>query len=147
MARTAPMIAAFVGAMLASGAAAQEAAIARIKTTDGMVFAIRDTRETRAEVGRALQVGDVIETREGSAGITFQDGTRISLGPDSRLEIKRFAYAPAEGNLALLVRLARGTMLYVSGVIAKLSPEAVKVETPVATIAVRGTRFVAKVEG
>jgi hypothetical protein len=141
------MIAALISAMLASGAAAQEAAIARIKTTDGRVVAIRDTQETRAEVGRALQVGDIVETREGSAGITFQDGTRISLGPDSRLEIKRFAYAPAEGNLALLVRLARGTMLYVSGVIAKLSPEAVKVETPVATIAVRGTRFVAKVEG
>lgn len=38
-------------------------------------------------------------------------------------------------------------MHYISGVIAKLSPDAVKVRTPVATVAVRGTRFLAKVEG
>ena len=47
------------------------------------------------------------------------------------------------GSLALFPY----ALLYVSGVIAKLSPDSVKVRTPVATVAVRGTRFLADVKG
>jgi len=42
--------------------------------------------------------------------------------------------------------MARGVMAFVSGSIAKLSPDAVRIETPVAILGVRGTQFLAKVE-
>lgn len=80
-------------------------------------------------------------------GLTFKDGSRISIGPNSRVQFTQFEFSPAEGKLAFLIDFFRGTMHYISGVIAKLSPDAVKVRTPVATVAVRGTRFLAKVEG
>jgi len=43
--------------------------------------------------------------------------------------------------------MVKGTFVYLSGVIAKLSPESIKLETPVGTIAIRGTRFAAKIAG
>src|SRR6516165_1899754 len=56
---------------------------------------------------------------------------------------------PAAPGLALeegdVLKMVRGVAAYVSGKIAQLSPDAVRVETPVATVGVRGTRFVAKV--
>ena len=42
--------------------------------------------------------------------------------------------------------MARGTVQYISGVIAKLKPDAVMLKTPSGIIGVRGTRYVAMVE-
>ena len=51
-----------------------------------------------------------------------------------------------KGELKLSTQLTRGTLNYISGVIAKLKPTAVTVKTPTGIIGVRGTQFVAKVE-
>jgi hypothetical protein len=45
-----------------------------------------------------------------------------------------------------VLRLLAGTMQYLSGLTAKLSPGSMEVDTPTATIGVRGTRFLARVE-
>jgi len=70
--------------------------------------------------------------------------TAIALGPDSSLVIREFLFSPAEHRLGLVARLTQGTMAYLSGVLGKLAPEAVRFETPVATIGIRGTRFAVK---
>jgi hypothetical protein len=99
-----------------------------------------------ASPGLALEEGDVLKTgADGHLGVVLRDDTRVSLGPDTEVRIDRFVFAPAQGQLALVLKMARGVAAYVSGKIAKLSPDAVRVETPVATVGVRGTRFVAKV--
>jgi hypothetical protein len=137
------------GAALPAGAAAQaqQKQIALVKVVDGAAFALRAENRSELGVGSAIFVEDVVETEAGSVGLTFRDGSRISIGPNSRVQFTEFQFAPAEGRLAFVVDFFRGTLLYVSGVIAKLSPDAVKVKTPVATVAVRGTRFLAEVEG
>lgn len=73
--------------------------------------------------------------------------SRLSIGPDSELALATFAYAPAENRLALVVRLTRGALAFVSGRIAKLMPEAVRLETPTSVIGVRGTHALVNVEG
>jgi hypothetical protein len=70
----------------------------------------------------------------------------VSLGPDTEVTIDEYLFAPANGELKLAASLAKGTLQYISGVIAKLRPEAVSVKTPTGIIGVRGTRFLAKVE-
>jgi hypothetical protein len=62
------------------------------------------------------------------------------------LTVDEYLYDPAQNQLKLGTSLARGTLNYVSGVIAKLKPEAVAVKTPTGIIGVRGTQFVARVE-
>lgn len=131
----------------AGPALAQQDQVALVKVVDGQAFALRADQRSALGVGTPIFVEDVVETEAGSVGLTFKDGSRISIGPNSRVKFTDFQFAPTEGRLSFIVDFFRGTLLYVSGVIAKLSPDAVKVRTPVATVAVRGTRFLAEVEG
>lgn len=133
--------------LLAAPAAAQQEQVALVKVVAGEAYALRAEQRAELDVGEAIFAKDIVETAEGSVGLTFTDGSRISIGPNSRVQFTEFQFAPAEGKLSFLIEFFRGTMLYVSGVIAKLSPDAVKVKTPVATVAVRGTRFLAEIEG
>jgi hypothetical protein len=90
---------------------------------------------------------DVLNTdSEGSLGIVFIDESSLSLGPDTTLTVDEYVFAPGTNEGSFLSRVTRGTLLYVSGLIAKVSPESVAVETPVGTIGIRGTRFMVKVE-
>ena len=131
----------------AGSARAQDQEVALVKVVAGEAYALRAEERAALTVGEAIFIMDVVETVDGSVGLTFKDGSRISIGPNSRVQFTQFEFSPAEGKLAFLIDFFRGTMHYISGVIAKLSPDAVKVRTPVATVAVRGTRFLAKVEG
>ncbi len=136
-----------ISCLLAMPAGAQQEQVALVKVVAGEAYALRAEQRAKLDVGEAIFAKDIVETADGSVGLTFRDGSRISIGPNSRVQFTQFQFAPAEGKLSFLIEFFRGTMLYVSGVIAKLSPDAVKVKTPVATVAVRGTRFLAEVEG
>ena len=82
---------------------------------------------------------------DGRIGITLKDDTRVSLGPASEVQLERFAYAPSEGQLGFVLKVVRGVAAYVSGRIAKLSPDSVRLETPAAIVGVRGTTLALRV--
>jgi hypothetical protein len=90
---------------------------------------------------------DEVKTARGKAGITFADNTQVQVNENSRLVIDDFVYDPKNkdaGKLAL--NMASGTVRYASGAIAKNNPSKVAINTPTATIAVRGTDFTATVD-
>jgi hypothetical protein len=92
-----------------------------------------------------LQEGDVIVTgRESSAGVTFNDDSLLSVGPDSALAIDRFAFDTTTHAGRFETSLRKGTLAAVSGKIAKQSPDAMKVRTPSTILGVRGTEFVVR---
>jgi hypothetical protein len=133
---------------IAATALAAEDPIGNVKTITGKVSILRNNIPITPSVGETIFLNDILRTgQDSSIGVVFKDDTLVSLGPDSRLLISKFLFSPAENKLSIVVRLFRGTLVYLSGIIAKLSPEAVKVETPVASIGVRGTKFAVKVEG
>jgi hypothetical protein len=70
----------------------------------------------------------------------------MSIGPNTELTVDEYLYAPSKGKLKLGATMAKGTLAYLSGAIAKIKPDAVTVKTPTGTIGVRGTHFVLKVE-
>ena len=133
--------------IFAGPARAQDTGVALVKVLEGTAFAVQGDDRKALRIGQPIHRKDVVETASGTVGLTFKDGSRISIGPNSRIVFKAFEFSPAENKLAFLINVIKGTMLYVSGVIAKLAPDAVKVETPVATVVVRGTRFLTKIEG
>ena len=91
-------------------------------------------------------VGDTLVTgRDGSIGVILRDDSSLSIGPGSRLVLRSFQFSPPEGKFDLVAQISRGTMAYLSGLIGKLAPEKVRIETPTATIGIRGTRFALKV--
>ena len=121
--------------------------IGLVKVADGLATVQRGDATLRAHPGLALQEGDILRTgADGRMGVVLRDDSRLSLGPESEIQISSFVFAPAEGRLALVAKMAHGVLAFVSGRIAKLSPDAVRIETPVAILGVRGTQFLAKVE-
>lgn len=121
--------------------------IGRVKTMEGIVYVERHGSRAILSAGDRVMLGDWLETdRSGSVGIAFRDSTMISIGPSTRLLLREYAFAPADDELGFGLDLVRGTLLYISGVIAKLLPDAVEIRTPASTVAVRGTRFMAAVE-
>lgn len=128
--------------------AAMENPAGSFKTLQGTVSVLRQDSTIPAQPGMKIYVRDhIITGADGSAGIILQDNTIFSLGPDSRLALEEYVFAPDQGRFALLAKMVRGTFVYLSGVIGKLSPDSIKLETPVGTIAIRGTRFAAKIAG
>jgi hypothetical protein len=120
--------------------AQQPTAAGRIKLASGSVSIVRTTGTVSAKAGDEVYEADVLRTgADGKVGITLKDDTRVSLGPSSEVRLDKFVYAPAEGNLALAMKFVHGVAAYVSGRIAKLSPDAVRLETPAAIVGVRGT--------
>jgi hypothetical protein len=132
---------------VASPASAQTAVAGRIKSASGAVFIVRQNSVIPAQAGQPLFEADGVRTgADGRLGITLRDETRLALGPNSDVRIDQFVYAPGQGRLRFALKIARGVVAYISGRIAKLSPDAVRLETPSAILGVRGTRMVIRVE-
>lgn len=126
---------------------ADEGYIGSIKTIDGTVEVIRQGGAVYPVAGTRLFGRDIIKTgHDGSVGIILRDDTIFSLGPDSIIDMKEFRFDPHKKDFSLVCRLLRGTFIYISGVIAKLSPESIKIETPDGTVAIRGTRLAVQIQ-
>jgi hypothetical protein len=148
MIRTFLIGAGLLGAMLSGPAAALAAdGVATVKTTQGAAFIVAGNDRTPAAVGLVVPEHATLETGEGaSIGVTFRDNSTVSIGPNTQIAIDDFVFKPEAQQYAFVTRMAKGTMAYVSGTIAKISPESVAVKTPVGTIGVRGTRFLVKLD-
>lgn len=136
-----------LGLLAASPALAQTPSPAgRIKSVAGEAFVIHQGQRMAATVGTPVYEQDSLATgADGRVGLTLRDDTRLSIGPQTTIEINRFVYAQSDSQFAFVLRVVRGVVAYVSGRIAKLSPDAVRLETPSAIVGVRGTRVVIRV--
>jgi len=120
--------------------------IGRVKIATGAAFVVRAGASLPATPGLTLLETDSLKTgADGRLGVSLNDDTRISLGPDSEARLTRYLYAPADGALALVLNFIQGAAVYTSGQIAKLSPDAVRLETPAAIVGVRGTTVALRV--
>jgi len=125
----------------------QAAAAGRIKLAAGSVTIVRASAPLAAQAGQTLFEGDILRTGpDGRVGVTLKDDTRVSLGPSSEVRLDRFRYAPAERQLGVVLKIAHGVVAYVSGRIAKLAPDTIRIETPSAILGVRGTTLAIRVD-
>ena len=84
---------------------------------------------------------DTVKTGNGTTAIKFLDDTRVDVTKHSKLIIDEFVYDPNTQTGGLTLKAALGTVKYASGQIAKTSKQNIKIQTPTATIGVRGTDF------
>lgn len=119
----------------------------QVKVTSGSAFIVREGRAAPAALGQVVFEADVLRTGpDGRVGVTLNDDTRVSLGPSSEVRLDRFSYGAADGRLGLVLKFMKGVAAYVSGRIAKLSPDAIRLETPAAIVGVRGTTLAIRVD-
>ena len=127
--------------------AQQPSAAGRIKVASGAAFIMRDSTLIPAQTGQEVFEADELRTgADGRIGVTLMDDTRISLGADSEVHLDRFVFAPADGHFGFVFKIVHGVAAYVSGQMAKLSPDSVRLETPTAIVGVRGTSLAIRVE-
>lgn len=125
-------------------AVAQTAAVGSVEFSKGVVSA-QVEGDTARLLGRGAEilVKDRIETASQSfAIILFEDGSRITLRPNTVFHVAELN--ANKGSENALFKLAKGGFRVLTGFISKASNGVFKVETPVATIGVRGTEFDAR---
>lgn len=129
-------------ASTAVGPKSGQEAVGSIKTMKGEVFLLRAGQKIPAGLGTSLLLQDEVHTGlDGSVGMILRDDTALSMGPSSELALKSFVFQPKDGLFSSVIAMAKGTLVYISGKISKLAPGSVKVETPVGTAVVRGTKL------
>jgi hypothetical protein len=144
-------LAALAGALvvlLACAAAAEDTRIGTIKTLKGDARIIGQDSSVAASIGGAVQQNDTLETgADGALGLAFIDNTTLSMGPKSRITLTKVVFNPDQNDFAFATNIVKGTFMFVSGSIARLAPQAVRITTPVNTIGIRGTRFLVRIDG
>ena len=119
------------------------ATIGEVSITSGSAVIDRQDGDKGITVEKELDIFsyDTVKTGNGKVGIAFIDETRVDVTEHSKLIIDEFVYDPNTKTGSLSLKATLGTVRYASGQIAKNSKQNVKISTPTATIAVRGTDF------
>lgn len=83
-------------------------------------------------------LGDIVQSgADGKVAIVFTDGTTFNLSSNARMVLNEFVYDPKGQSNSTLFSLTKGTFTFVAGQVAKTGN--MKVDTPVATMGIRGT--------
>jgi hypothetical protein len=117
------------------------AAVGKVSEQSGPTEIVRDKKSMSSAINTGIEMNDTIITAKAKAKLTFQDKTTVNITEQSKLVIDDFVYDPNKGSGKLAMKVVLGTARYASGQIAKTNPQQVSVNTPTATIAVRGTDF------
>jgi hypothetical protein len=120
--------------------------IGLVKTADGDAAVVRDGRRKAVQPGFQLARGDILSTgATGAMGVILHDDAMLSLGASTETAIEQFVFDSDRQNPGMVLRVTRGIIAYLSGMISKRSPGSVRIETPVATLGVRGTYLAVRI--
>ncbi len=122
----------------------EQSPVARVVEIKGEVNAIsradKNAKERPLSLGKAVYNSDFISSEKDSyALLVFPDGQKVTLQADSELDIKQYDYQIKGKKDQVLMRLATGGLRALTGSIGKNDHSAYKLDTPVATIGIRGS--------
>ena len=119
--------------------------IGHVSKLVGTATAIRNGVSIILNNGDNVEKGDVVQSGSGSTlGITFIDGTVFGLSSNARMVLNEMVYDPNGSNNSSLLSLVAGTISFVAGETAKHGD--MKVDTPVATMGIRGTAVLVEID-
>jgi hypothetical protein len=129
-----------------TGAWAQDVRSGTLKTVQGEVQVARG-EALRAAVpgGGVAEAERVVTGAQSSAVLLLRDGTQVTIGPNSQVDITRFQFDATTQTGGLTVQVLLGTIRMVTGLLGKLQPDNVKVQTPSSTVSLRGTDVIVEV--
>jgi len=100
-------------------------------------------KRVRKEVNASIVKDETLETGMfSSLTAQLKDGTKLVLSADSRLVVDDYVYDPT-GKQAAVYTLTQGVFFYATG---KMKKDVIAINTPVATIGIRGTELVIHVD-
>ena len=114
--------------------------IGRVDYVEGTVYIYRSGQIIEAKEGDSIYQNDSVITQEdGAANLTFIDESQFSMGSSGRMVINEMIFDPQAQQGSMSIFMSDGAFNFVSGMIAKTDPDAMMLDTPVATIGIRGT--------
>jgi hypothetical protein len=121
--------------------------IALVKDVSGNVNAKDEHGVVVVKKGDWLSEKMVVSTQEKSSlTLIFKDNSVVSLGSNSILVLEKYLFEPAKKEYEFKLNLEAGTASFESGKIGELSPDSFSFQTPEATVGIRGTKFIVKVQ-
>ena len=108
------------------------------------------TRTNGQTVTALLEAGiqsyDNVETENGRLKIQFVDETQISLTEHTLVEITEYVYDPNPSNSKMAMNFVQGTARFATGGLGLVPRENIQIQTPTASIGIRGTDFTTTVD-
>jgi VCBS repeat-containing protein len=112
--------------------------IGRVEKVSGSATVLRNGVPVTLHLGDIVAKGDVVQTgSDSSLTIKFNDGTVFGLSSSARIVLNDMVYVPNGHDNSAFLTLVQGVIGFVAGRIAKTGD--LKIDTPVATMAIRGT--------
>jgi hypothetical protein len=106
----------------------------------------QDGRSRALAKGAEVLTGDRVQTTAGRAQLRFTDGAYVSLQPNTTFEVREYQYSGrTDGSEKGVFGLLRGALRTVTGIIGRVNRGAYQIQTPTATIGIRGTGGVIEV--
>nr|WP_143039703.1 MULTISPECIES: VCBS domain-containing protein [Bradyrhizobium] len=129
----------------ADGSASVAQVIGHVTKLTGTATAIRNGVSIILNQGDNVNKGDVVQSGSDSTlGITFIDGTVFGLASNAKMVLNEMIYDPNGSDNKSLISLVQGTISFVAGATAKHGD--MKVDTPVATMGIRGTAVLVEID-
>ncbi|WP_244432822.1 MULTISPECIES: putative Ig domain-containing protein [unclassified Afipia] len=120
------------------------AAVGNVAKVSGTAVVTRSGVPVELKQGDRLLKGDVVQTGpDTTIGISFVDGTALGLASNARIVLDEMTYDPNGSSNSSLLSLIQGTITLVAGHTAKFGN--MRVETPVATMGIRGTAVMVEI--
>ncbi len=137
---------AFAG-MVWAGVAEAGQVVGTVTDASGPLVARRLDGTIKAlSVKSAIEQGDTLVTEKGTyARIKFVDNGEITLRPNTQFKIENFSYEAAKPEAdSAIFSLLKGGLRSITGLLGKRNKEKFGLNTPTATIGIRGTTFIAE---
>ena len=106
----------------------------------------RSGTEIIADLQTNIESMDEVETTNGRLKIEFVDETEVSLTEHTYLEINEYVYDPDPNKSRMALNFAQGTARFATGKLGLVPRENISIQTPTATIGIRGTDFTTTVD-
>ena len=119
--------------------------IGSITELEGSGRVVRDDTY-KAALSFDINSFDNVQTSNGRLGITFLDESQVRLTEHSELVIDEFIYDPDPSKSKMALQFASGTARFITGKLSTINKENILIQTPSATVGIRGTDFIDTVD-
>ena len=113
---------------------------------NGEITRVNSSEALTAELDSDIFSFDDVRTGNGRLAIEFLDDSIVRLTEHSKLIIDEYIFDPDPSKSKMSLKMASGTARFISGAFGKINKENITINTPTATIGIRGTDFTTTVD-
>jgi hypothetical protein len=120
--------------------------IGSVSAFTGTSAVVRKDQKLSTQSRLPIQQMDNVQTGNGRVEITFVDNSNVKVTEHSKLVIDDFVFSGNPNTSKMALNFASGTIRFTTGQLGKINKQNIVLNTPSATIAVRGTDFATTVD-